>query len=111
MSANPTLLFEFVGIVLPISFIGLRILLDEIEETGSVPKEVRARAYMRHAIVMVAFLVGAGWLAILEILLPGLDVPFAALGYVSAAIGITIPVWLLWALRGAFDVAEFSDTS
>lgn len=111
MSTNPSLLFEFVGIVLPISFIGLRILLDEIEETGSIQKEAKANAYIRHAIAMVAFLVAAGWLAILELLFPELGYPFAALGYVSAATGITIPVWLLWALRSEFLVEDVAETA
>jgi len=60
---------------------------------------------------MVTFLVDIGWLAILAILLPDAGLPFAALGYVSAAIGITVPVRLLQTLRAELDTAESADGS
>lgn len=107
MSAESATLFEFVGIVLPISFVGLRILLDEIDEIGGIPEEATANAYMNHVIGMIAFLVAAGWLAILDLLVSPAGVPLTELGYVSAAVGITVPVWLLATLRNEFDAADY----
>lgn len=109
MLSKPSALFQFVGFVLPVSFIALRILLDEINKTGGVSEATEVKAYMNYAVAMVAFLVAAGWCAILDIVLPPLNVPFANIGYVLAAIGITVPIWLLLTLRDEVDVTELSE--
>ncbi len=111
MAVDSSTLFEFVGIVLPVSFIGLRILLDELEETDGISAQARATAYMNHAMGMVALLVAAGWLATLDLLLSPRPLPLAELGYVAAALGITVPVWLLWSLRTEVADAEFQEGS
>lgn len=108
---DPGSLFEFVGIVIPISFVGLRILLDEIDDISGMPDTISTAAYMNHVLAMIGFLVVAAWLAVLELLVSPGDVPLVEFGYLSAAIGITVPVWLLLTLRDAFEAADVAEGS
>jgi hypothetical protein len=108
---DPGSLFEFVGIVIPISFVGFRILLDEIDDISGMPDTASMRAYMNHVLAMVGFLVVAGWLAVLELLVSPETIPLVEFGYVSATVGITVPVWLLLTLRGAFEAADVAESS
>ncbi|WP_251328859.1 hypothetical protein [Haloplanus pelagicus] len=106
---DPATLFEFVGIVLPLSFVGFRILLDELEEASGVPDGAESNRYVTHLVWMAVALVAAGWLAILELLVAPTWLPLAELGYLSAAAGITVPVWLLLTLRNDLDVTDVSE--
>jgi|GEM_PF-3999428 len=106
---SPSSLFEFVGIVIPVSFVGFRILLDEIEDIDGMPDTISMTAYMNHVLAMLAFLIVAGWLAVLELLVAPESVPLVEVGYLSAAVGITVPAWLLLTLRDAFDATDSKD--
>lgn len=104
---SATDLLQFAGVVIPLSFIGLRLYLDGGDITKAADDQTDAERVAISAIAMLGLLVGSVWMAIFELVLPDIGFPFMTLGYLFAGLGITVPLWILWQVKEEFGVDVF----
>lgn len=92
-------LVQFVGLVIPISLISIRMISDHVGgEDPSIPEKLTRVSLLKQALLMILSFIVAAWAAILQIVTPTTISFLVEIGYLFVGLGLLVPAWIALSL-------------